>query len=136
MKITSKDLTDVTLIGAILVFLILLGISTAHGQDRVLPIAPAPQVHSSDGWGFHRGEDVLYGLTISTLGGMATNRPWVGLVAGSAAGVANEARYGKNFNITHLAFIEAGTLAGWEISRLSKRYSQRHHRRERPWIGN
>ena len=51
---------------------------------------------------------------------MAT-RPWIGLAAGEAAGVANEAQYGKNFNLGHLAFITAGVMAGYGLAKWEKR---------------
>lgn len=90
-----------------------------------LPSAPKPQVN--DGWGYHRTEDVFFGAVIAAPVGMAT-RPWIGLLAGEAAGVANEARYGSHFNVGHLAFITAGTLAGYGVAKLSRRID-RHHQR-------
>lgn len=72
-----------------------------------------------DSYTFHRGEDYAFGLLISAPVGMAS-RPWIGLVAGEAAGVANEARYGRNFNMVHLAVISAGALTGYGLAKWAR----------------
>lgn len=135
----KKELTDTMLLTALLLAILAFG-SAAFGQNAMpLPSKPQPQpVNVNDGQVFHRTEDVLYGLTISTLGGMATHRPWIGLVAGTAAGIANEARYGKNFNAKHLLCIEAGAVIGWQLTKWSNRVEKRRHQKEvrQSWIGN
>lgn len=97
--------------------LLLLTLSTMALSQT--PDAPTP-VPVNDGQVFHRTNDALFGLVISAPIGMAS-RPWIGLLAGEAAGVANEARYGSHFNVGHLAVISAGALAGYGIARLSHR---------------
>lgn len=81
-----------------------------------LPTVPSK---AADGGHFHRANDYAYGLVISTPVGMAT-KPWIGLAAGEAAGIANEARYGKNFNYGHLAIISAGALTGYALAKWEK----------------
>ena len=104
-----------------LVLLLVLSFAVgAAAQD--LPNAPTPQ---ADSYGFHRTEDVFFGFLISAPVGMAT-KPWIGLLAGEAAGIANETRYGSHFNVGHLAFISAGALAGYGVAKLSHRVD-RHH---------
>ncbi len=76
-----------------------------------LPTAPLPQ---SDGTGFHRTNDFLFGAVISGAVGAPT-RPWIGLIAGCGAGVANEARYGSNFNTGHLGVICSGAVASYVL---------------------
>lgn len=92
-----------------------------------LPNAPTPQ--ASDSWTFHRELDGLFGLTISQPVGMISNRPWLGLVAGIGAGVADEARYGQNFNSGHLAVISGGAFAGYAINKVIQHYDRKHQRR-------
>ena len=111
----------------ILVLLLVLSIAVgAMAQD--LPNAPAPQ--AADSYGFHRTEDVFFGFLISAPVGMAS-KPWIGLLAGEAAGVANECRYGSHFNVGHLAFISAGALAGYGVAKLSHRVDRRNKERRR-----
>lgn len=88
-------------------------------QAFAAPLPDAPTPHAQDGWGYHRGEDYAFGLLISAPIGMAS-RPWIGLLAGECAGVANEARYGRNFNWGHLAVISAGALTGYALAKLEK----------------
>jgi hypothetical protein len=90
-------------------------------QAQPLPNVPTPQ---SDGYALHRGEDYAFGLLISTPVGFAT-KPWIGLLAGETAGIANEAHYGRNFNMVHLAVISAGALTGYGLSKWEKRNERR-----------
>lgn len=99
-------------IAALLVVMALAG--SAFGQ---LPEAPKPQ----DSYQFHRTADVLFGFVIAAPVGVYSDRPWLGLLAGEAAGIANEARYGSHFNTTHLAYISAGALAGYGLAKLAHR---------------
>lgn len=128
--VTLSDALDLTIIAAVIIAIILFASVNAHSQT--LPDAPKPV---NDGYGFHRSEDVLFGAMISAPVGMAS-KPWIGLAAASAAGVANEARYGSHFSVSHLAFIEAGALAGWELARISHRIEARHRKNQPTWIGN
>jgi hypothetical protein len=84
------------------------------------PNAPIPV---NDGQQFHRVNDFAFGAVISGTVGPFT-KPWIGLLAGEAAGVANEARYGKNFNMGHLAVISAGALTSYAICKLVQRHDQ------------
>lgn len=103
----------------IAVFAVLFSMFAAIGHCQELPDAPTK---AADGATFHRADDFAFGAVISGIAGASTNRPWVGLVAGEAAGIANEARYGKNFNMGHLAVITAGSLASYGILKLMKRH--------------
>jgi hypothetical protein len=84
-----------------------------------------PQPDVLTGPAAHRAADVFFGFIIAAPTGMAT-RPWVGLAAGEAAGMANEARYGNNFNVGHLAFITAGAIAGYGLAKWERRTSRRY----------
>ena len=53
-----------------------------------LPDAPTPQLPSY--WQPHKLYHVAAGTGISVLVGYSTQRPWIGLVAGCAAGVGKE----------------------------------------------
>ena len=86
-----------------------------------LPSAPTPQ----DSYAFHRGEDFAFGSLVSMPVGVAT-KPWIGLLAGEAAGIANEARYGSNFNKTHLLYISAGALVSYGLVKLEKRTARKN----------
>jgi hypothetical protein len=83
-----------------------------------LPNAPAPQ--GADSTEFHRANDFLFGAVISGAVG-APSKPWIGLVAGIGAGIANEFRYGSNFNAGHLAVISAGSFASYALIKTLKR---------------
>jgi hypothetical protein len=104
--------------------ILMLTLATAAFSQE-LPSAPTPQAANADGSFFHRSNDVLFGSVISLSVGTLSNRPALGLVAGLSAGVINEARYGRNFNVYHLALISAGALAGYGISRLIHNSSRR-----------
>lgn len=104
---------------SILVFVfLLLAFTSLFARAEDLPSAPTPHV-VNDGWGYHRGEDYAFGLVIAAPVGMAT-KPWIGLLAGEAAGVANEARYGRHFNVGHLVVISAGALTGYGLAKWEK----------------
>jgi hypothetical protein len=87
---------------------------------QAVPDAPKVQ---SDGSTFHRTNDFAYGAVVSGVVG-STTRPWIGLVTGEAAGIANEARYGRNFNVGHLAVISAGAVASYGLIKLIKHYEK------------
>lgn len=122
MRSPDLNLGDITmgnmvkmLMWAALVCMIVTGLcGAAHCQT-----APG-----ADGQVFHRANDFMYGLVIAAPVGMAT-KPWIGLLAAEGAGVANEARYGSHFNVKHLAVINVGAIAGWELARLEKRSARR-----------
>jgi hypothetical protein len=78
----------------------------------------------SDSFAFHRGEDFAFGTLIAMPVGIAT-RPAVGFWAAEAAGIANEARYGKNFNVGHLAVITAGAGVGYGLARWEKHVARK-----------
>jgi hypothetical protein len=98
---------------AILAMFALLAPPVASGQTSA-PQPPQPDILA--GYAAHRAADVFFGFIIAAPAGMAT-RPWIGLAAGEVAGVANEAHYGKNFNVGHLAFISAGVIAGYGLAK-------------------
>jgi hypothetical protein len=101
------------------VFALILALSlTASAAE--LPNAPA-----QDSYSFHRGEDFAFGALVSMPVGVAT-KPWIGLLAGEAAGIANEARYGQNFNKTHLLYISAGSLVSYGLVKLEKRTARKN----------
>lgn len=108
------------------IMVLLLVLSTVAAAQE-LPNAPTPK---TDGYGFHRTEDVFFGVIIAAPIGMAT-KPWIGLLAGEAAGIANEARYGSHFNAGHLAYISAGALAGYGMAKLSQKIDRRNKERRR-----
>lgn len=112
-----------------MIFMLCFCVSAAFAAE--LPPAPAPQP-VADSYGFHRGEDVTFGLLISAPVGMAS-RPWIGLLAGEAAGIANEARYGKNFNKTHLVYISAGALAGYGLAKWEKHVQRKVDAKKNPY---
>lgn len=89
---------------------------TTVAMAAPLPNAPSTN-KAQDGQAFHRTNDVLFGLVISEPVGLATDRPWIGLAAGVGAGIANEARYGSNFNVCHLAVISAGAFGAYALNK-------------------
>jgi len=93
-------------------------------QAQTLPDAAIAPKSEPDSYAFHRGEDYTFGLLISAPVGFAS-KPWIGLLAGEAAGVANEARYGRSFNMLHLAVISAGALTGYGLAKWEKRLERR-----------
>jgi hypothetical protein len=81
---------------------------------------------------FHRTVDVLFGFGISATTGLATAKPWIGLVSGVAAGVADEAYHksepGGVFAGSHLAVISAGALLGYGVTKLEKHLEHKKQR--------
>jgi hypothetical protein len=90
-----------------------------------LPNAPSTSKSAASEVGFRRQSDFLFGLVIGEPVGLFTHRPWIGLLAGVGAGAANEARYGKNFNTSHLAIISAGALTGYGINKIVRHYEKK-----------
>jgi hypothetical protein len=114
--LAMKKLTT-TIVG-LLIFTVFLSLEA----QAETPNAPVPV---NDGQVFHRMNDALFGLLISAPTGMAT-KPWIGLLAGEAAGFANEARYGNHFNLGHLAVISAGAFAGYGLARWEKHLARKN----------
>lgn len=106
-----------------LITLILTCAIGAQAATAPLPSAPTSKL---EGNGFRRTCDVLFGAGVSLPVGLATHRPWIGLVAGFAAGVANEARYGSHFNGYHLSLIGAGSLTSYGINKLERHLERKH----------
>jgi hypothetical protein len=106
---------------------ILLLCGTAWCQN--LPSAPQPAPDNNQ---FHRTIDVLFGFGISATTGLATGKPWVGLVSGVAAGVADEAYHKSEphgvFAGSHLAVISAGALLGYGATKLEKHLEKKKSR--------
>ena len=99
-------------------------------QVTSVPDAPSVQAGGADDSpAFHRGEDYAFGALVSTIGGMGTRRPWLGLLMGECAGVANEARYGRNFSYSHLGYISAGALTGYVVSKWEHHVEIRQRRK-------
>jgi hypothetical protein len=106
-----------------LIIFVLACVIAAQAASAPLPSAPTPNVDNN---GFRRTCDVLFGAGVSLPVGLATHRPWAGLLAGFAAGIANEARYGSHFNAYHLSLIGAGSIASYGVNKLEMHLERRH----------